>query len=87
MFRMARRSAKPTRITTESLETMGAPALAGLLVDHAKADPVLRRKLQLLLASKEGSHKPVAEIEKRVRTIGKSKSFIGWERTTTSSKN
>ena len=33
------------------LETMGAATLANLLVDHAKVDPVLRRKLQLLLAS------------------------------------
>jgi hypothetical protein len=68
-------------ITTESLETMGAPALASLLVDHAKVDPVLRRKLQLLLASKEGSDKLVAEIEKRIRTIRRSKSHITWERT------
>jgi hypothetical protein len=81
MFRIAPRSAKRTRITTESLETMGAPALASLLVDHAKVDQVLRRKLQLLLASKEGSGKLVAEIEKRIRTIGRSKSHIGWERT------
>ena len=80
---MAPRSAKRTRtrITTESLETMGAPALASLLVDHAKVDPVLRRKLHLLLASNEGSDKLVAEIEKRIRTIGRSKSHIGWERT------
>lgn len=78
---MARRAAKRTRITIESLETMGGPALASLLVDHSKVDPVLRRKLQLLLASKEGSDKLVAEIEKRIRTIGRSKSHIAWERT------
>ena len=60
---------------------MGAATLASLLVDHAKVDPVLRRKLQLLLASKEGSDKLVAEIEKRIRTIGRSKSHIAWERT------
>jgi hypothetical protein len=81
MFRMAPRSAKRTRITTEWLETMGAPALASLLVDHAKVDSVLRRKLRLLLASKEGSDKLAAELEKRIRTIGRSKSHIAWERT------
>jgi len=81
MFGMARRSTKRTRITPETLEAMGAPALASLLVDHAKVDPVLRRKLQLLLASREGSDKLVAEIEKRIRTIGRSKSHITWERT------
>jgi hypothetical protein len=81
MFRMAHRSAKRTRINTESLETMGAPALASLLVDHAKVDPILRRKLQLLLANMEGSGKLVTEIEKRLRTIGRSNSHIAWERT------
>jgi hypothetical protein len=81
MFGMARRPAKRTHITAESLESIGAPALAGFLVDHAKVDPVLRRKLQLLLASKEGSGKLVTELDKRIRTIGRSKPFIGWERT------
>jgi hypothetical protein len=41
---MARRAANRIRVSTESLETMGAPALASLLVDHAKVDPVLRSK-------------------------------------------
>ena len=49
-------------------------------MDHAKVDPVLRRKLQLLLASKEGSDKLVAEIEKRIHDR-QVKSHIGWERT------
>jgi hypothetical protein len=57
---------------------MGATTLANALVEHAKVDSVLRRKLQLLLASEEGSGKLVAEIEKRIRTIGRSKSLIGW---------
>src|SRR5208282_6758776 len=78
MSRMARRAANRTRVSSESLEPMGAPALASVLVEHAKIDPVLRRKLQLLLASKEGSDKLVAEIEKRIRTIGRSKSHIVW---------
>ena len=56
---------------------MGAAALASVLVEHAKGDSVLRRKLRLLLAGKEGSGKLVAEIEKRIRTIGRSKSLIG----------
>jgi uncharacterized protein DUF6880 len=81
MSRMVRRVANRTRISTESLETMGATVLASVLVEHAKVDSVLRRKLRLLLASKEGSGKLVAEIEKRIRTIGRSKSLIGWERT------
>jgi hypothetical protein len=36
---------------TESLETMGAATLASVLVEQAKVDSVVRRKLQLLLAS------------------------------------
>ena len=38
--------------------------LASVLVEHAKVDSVLRRKLRLLLARKEGSSSLVAEIEK-----------------------
>jgi hypothetical protein len=78
---MARGVANRTRISTESLETMGTAALASVLMEHAKVDSVLRRKLRLLLASKEGAGRLVAEIEKRIRTIGRSKSLIGWERT------
>ena len=81
MSRMARRTANRTGINPESLEPLGAAALASVLVEHAKVDSVLRRKLRLLLASKEGSGKLVAEIEKRIRTIGRSKSQIAWERT------
>jgi hypothetical protein len=54
---MTRRAANRTGINTESLETMGAAALASVLVEHAKVDSVLRRKLRLLLAGKEGSAK------------------------------
>ncbi len=55
---------------TESLETMGAPALASLLVDHAKVDPVLRSKLQLLLASKEGDTVPSVKTHQGARAMG-----------------
>jgi hypothetical protein len=43
---MAPRVANRTRISAESLETMGATTLANALVEHAKVDSVLRRKLQ-----------------------------------------
>jgi hypothetical protein len=84
---MARRAANQARVSTESLEAVGAPVLASLLSDHAKVDPVLRRKLQLLLASKEDSDKLVAELEKRIRTIGGRNPSSAGRGPRTSSKN
>jgi hypothetical protein len=45
---------------------LGAEALAQVLIAHADTDPVLRKKLVMLLASTEGPGKLAAEIDKRI---------------------
>ena len=72
--------ARTKTISVEALQPLGATTLAGLLVEHAEADPVLRKKLRMLLAATEGAGKLSKEIEKRIRTIGRSRSFIDWDR-------
>ena len=57
------------------------PSGGALLEGQRKVDFVLGRRVRFLLAGKEGSGKLIAEIAKRIRTIGKSKSHIAWERT------
>ncbi len=47
-----------------------------MLVEHAEADPVLRKKLRILIAGTEGAGKLAAEIDKRIQTIGRSRSFV-----------
>ncbi len=51
-----------------------------MLVEHAEADPVLRKELRILVAGTEGAGKLAAEIDKRIQTIGRSRSFLDCDR-------
>ena len=72
--------ARTKTVTLEALAALGAEALAELLVAHAATDPTLRKKLGMLLAGTEGPSKLAAEIDKRIKTIGRSRSFVDWEK-------
>uniref|UniRef100_UPI00338FE2D2 DUF6880 family protein n=1 Tax=Acidiphilium sp. TaxID=527 RepID=UPI00338FE2D2 len=72
--------ARTRTVTPEALAALGAEALAEVLVAHAATDPALRKKLGMLLAGTEGPGKLAAEIEKRIKTIGRSRSFVDWEK-------
>ena len=63
-------------ITPEALTSLGVDALAAVLSGHAETDPVLR----MLLAGNEGPGRLAAEIDKRIQTIGRSRSFVDWEK-------
>lgn len=72
--------ARSKSVTQEGLERLGAPSLAKLLLEHAGSDPVLRKKLRMLMAGPEGAGKFGAVLVKRIRTIGRSRSFVNWEK-------
>jgi hypothetical protein len=72
--------ARTKAVTREALAALGAEALADLLIAHAATDPTLRKKLGMLLAGTEGPGKLAAEIDKRIKTIGRSRSFVDWEK-------
>ncbi len=72
--------ARAKTVTPEALAALGAEALADLLIAHAATDPTLRKKLGMLLAGTEGPGKLAAEIDKRIKTIGRSRSFVDWEK-------
>ena len=72
--------ARTKSVAPEALAALGAEALAQVLIAHADSDPVLRKKLVMLLASTEGPGKLAAEIDKRIKTIGRSRSFVDWEK-------
>lgn len=72
--------ARTKTVALETLAALGAETLAQLLIAHADTDPVLRKKLVMLLASTEGPGKLAAEIAKRIKTIGRSRSFVDWEK-------
>jgi hypothetical protein len=67
-------------ITAEALTSLGLEPLAAVLSEHAETDPVLRKKLRMLLAGTEGPGRLAAEIDKRIQTIGRSRSFVDWEK-------
>ncbi|MCW2241787.1 DUF6880 family protein [Azospirillum canadense] len=72
--------ARGKEITADKLEALGAKRLADLLAELAAADPVVRKAAKLALAAGESPTKLVAAIDKRLRTIARSKSFIAWDK-------
>jgi hypothetical protein len=62
------------------LEQLGAPRLAAFLITQAEADPVLARSLRLELAGADGATRLAAEIDKRLRTIQRSRGFVEWDK-------
>ncbi len=54
--------------------------MAAALIEHAENDPILRKKLRMLLAGTEGPGKLAAELGKRIQTIGRSRSFVDWDK-------
>ncbi len=67
-------------LSVETLEQLGARTLAELLMAAAQSDTALARSLRLALAGTDGAGRLAAEVEKRLRTIARSKGHIAWER-------
>ncbi|MBB5695788.1 hypothetical protein FHS87_003855 [Roseomonas pecuniae] len=67
-------------LSAEALEGLGARRLAELLMAQAGQEPALARRLRLALAGTEGGGRLAAEVEKRLRTIGRSRGFIEWDK-------
>ena len=72
--------ARGKEITADKLEALGTRRLAELLAELSAADPVVRKAAKLALAAGESPTKLLAEIDKRIRTIARSKTFIDWDR-------
>ena len=72
--------ARGKEITADKLEALGARRLAELLAELSTADPVVRKAAKLALVAGQSPAKLLAEIDKRLRTIAGSKTFIDWDR-------
>jgi hypothetical protein len=66
-------------LSAETLEQLGAARLAEILMAQTKGDPALARLLRLALAGTDGD-RLASEVEKRLRTIQRSKGFIEWDK-------
>ncbi|WP_019087580.1 DUF6880 family protein [Komagataeibacter europaeus] len=69
-----------TTVTKNNLKALGADRLADLLVELSEQDAVLTRKLRMALTATHAKDKLGKEIEKRLRTIQRSRGFLPWDR-------
>ena len=67
-------------LSADTLEQLGARRLAELLMEAARGNPALGRSLRLVLAGTDGGKKLASEVEKRLRTIQRSKGFVDWDK-------
>lgn len=68
------------KLTLENLESLGATRLARLVLNQAEADPIFARAARMELAAKDDDGALAHEIEKRLKTIRRSRSFIEWDK-------
>ncbi len=78
--RPAKATSRSRALSADVLEGLGARRLAELLMDAAQGDLALARSLRLVLASADGGSRLAAEVEKRLRTTGRSRGFIEWDK-------
>jgi hypothetical protein len=67
-------------LSAEALEQLGTRRLAELLMAQAKGNAALARTLRLALVGTDGGGRLASEVEKRLRTIGRSRGFIEWNK-------
>jgi hypothetical protein len=67
-------------VSLDRLRKLGADRLAELLIDLAERDAALKRRLRIEIASQGGSKDVAAAVRKRLATIGKSKSYVDWQK-------
>ncbi len=75
-----KKATRSRALSVDTLEQLGARQLAELLMAQAKSDPALARSLRLVLAGTDGGTRLAAEVEKRLRTIQRSRGFIEWDK-------
>jgi len=78
--RPAKATSRSRALSADTLEGLGARRLAELLMDAAQGDPALARSLRLVMAGTDGGGRLAAEVEKRLRTIERSRGFVEWDK-------
>lgn len=63
-------------LNAKNLETLGAAALAELLIEVSGGNAVIQRRLRLALAAGEGTDGVVQEVRKRLTAIDRSSTFL-----------
>jgi hypothetical protein len=66
-------------LNAKNLAALGADRLADLILEVTKGNAAAKRRLRLELAGEVGSDDVAREIQKRLVTISRSRSFIDWQ--------
>jgi hypothetical protein len=66
-------------LNVSNLEVLGAKRLAELLIETSAGNAAAKRRLRLELAGASGPEEATKEIQKRLATIARSRSFIDWQ--------
>nr|WP_314527954.1 DUF6880 family protein [uncultured Brevundimonas sp.] len=77
---MARRPAAPKRLNAANLTGLGADRLGELLMQAADADPILKRRLRLILAAEAGPDALALELDKRLTAMVASRARVSWRK-------
>jgi hypothetical protein len=75
-----KRAGQRKTVNAANLQTLGAPALADLLLEIGGDYPAIKRRLRLELAGEVGAADLAAEIGKRIDTVAQSGARINWRR-------
>ncbi|WP_271899446.1 DUF6880 family protein [Candidatus Phyllobacterium onerii] len=72
--------ASKTTLNAKNLEALGAERLAALLIDISTGSAANKRRLRIELAGMQSGEEVAREVAKRLSSIDRSKSKIGWRR-------
>ena len=72
--------ASKTTLNAKNLEALGAERLAALLIDISTGSAANKRRLRIELAGMQSGEEVAREVTKRLSSIDRSKSKIGWRR-------
>ncbi|MDE1995539.1 MAG: hypothetical protein KGI75_23775, partial [Rhizobiaceae bacterium] len=72
--------ASKTTLNAKNLEALGVERLAELLIEISTGSAAHKRRLRLELAGSQGSGDVAREVQKRLSSIGRARSFINWQR-------
>ncbi len=68
------------RVTLDALQALGPARLARLVLAQAERDAIFARAIRMELAAKDDSGALAHEIDKRLKTIRRSRGFVEWDK-------
>ncbi|WP_438852004.1 DUF6880 family protein [Brevundimonas nasdae] len=77
---MARRPVAAKRLNAANLAGLGAERIAELLMEASDSDPILKRRLRLVMAAEAGPEVLGLELDKRLTTIATSRARVSWRK-------